>query len=432
MKAVSLMMSLRIFSNEGAASADFFQPKKKVNKMKSKELNKQNQDIQTNNDNKKGENDMTEQLEQAIETTELGNDETKESIDQSTEVTEEVDIITDVDDAAATLLPEGVTAEPRNEEEMHLKHIREWPNAVKVYLKVSDDVGGVLGSKTLERQVKAFCDQHAGPKAEIKDPAKVIEEARELATKYALQINMVESGLSGIITKYRIRQGDLFNILKNAVKATKGPKWMEWFKGNFDGREFRTAQDYMRLAKIPGIIRYAVFGKERLLQILRQLSAKEKLATDPLGSFIERTGVDFNPAEEVDVQELKIEADIAINLQKLIGGGITEITKDKVEALVRNGREVESAHIRELKVAKEAGLNVVARFEEILASDSRIEPVMTPTRKAEGFKKTTDRFIKAMESALEDADYLGQVNAELITSLREKLQQLEQLIPTTT
>jgi hypothetical protein len=57
---------------------------------------------------------------------------------------------------------------------------------------------------------------------------------------------------------------------------------------------------------------------------------------------------------------------------------------------------------------------------------------MTPTRKAEGFKKTTDRFLKAMESALEDADYLSQVNAELITDLRAKLELLEQKIQPTT
>jgi len=38
-------------------------------------------------------------------------------------------------------LPENVTEAPRSDEEMHLKHIRKWPNAVQAYLKVSDDQG---------------------------------------------------------------------------------------------------------------------------------------------------------------------------------------------------------------------------------------------------------------------------------------------------
>jgi len=375
-------------------------------------------------------------IERPVESRELEDQviETKntETVNQEAEVTETVDIITDMDEPNETQLPAGVTEAPRTEEEMHLKHIRQWPDALKVYLQVSDDAGEVLGSKVLEQQVKSFCDQYANPKAEVRDPAKVLESAKEVATRYTLQINMVESSLTGIITKYRIRQGELFLIMKSLVKATEGPKWIEWFKDNFDGREFRSVQDYMRLAKIPGIIRYAVFGKERLLQILRQLSAADKETADPVGAFIERKGIDFRPAEEVDAQELRIEADIAINHQKLLEAEIMEITKEMVEVLVRNGKEVESSHIRELKAAKEADRDIVTRFQEILASDGRVEPVMTPTRKAEGFKKTTDRFLKAMESAIQDAEYLSQVSAETIASLKDKIQHLERLIQPTT
>ena len=328
------------------------------------------------------------------------------------------------------VLPENVTEAPRNPEEMHLKHIRKWPEAVKVYLKVSDDEGEVLGSKVLERRVRNFCDQYSGLKNDIKDPQKVIEEAVDLATRYTLQINMVESGLAGTITKYRIRQGMLFNIMKELVKKTKGPKWIEWFHQNFDPREFRSVQDYMRLAGVPNIIRYAVFGKERLLQTLRQLSEDDKKRDDPIGAFIERNGIHFNPTEETDAQELKIETDIALSYQRLLGAGIDNIPKEMVDAFVRGGNEIESTHLRELEFAKNAGVDTIERFKEIMATDGKPEPLMTPDRKAEGFKKTTDRFLKAMESAISDAEYLQQVNAEVIAALKEKLDQLEKLFST--
>jgi len=304
----------------------------------------------------KGEEVMTTTIEHSIETNEAASDNVSSS---STE----------------NQLLEGVTEEPRNKEEMDLKHIRKWPNAVQVYLKVSDDAGEVLGNKSLEQQVKQFCDQYANPKTEIKDLVQVLGEAKELATIYTLQISMVESGLSGTITKYRILQGMIFNIMKKLVKESKGPKWIEWFKANFDGREFRSVQDYMRLAKIPGVICYAVFGKERLLEIDRQLTDddwKERLndagekEIDPVGAFIARNGINFNPEEELDAQELRIETDIAINYQKLLNAGINDIPKDMIDALVRNGKEIESVHVTELKVTRDAEQDVVKRFEELV------------------------------------------------------------------
>jgi len=328
-------------------------------------------------------------------------------------------------------LPKNVTPAPRNPEEMHLDHLSKWPNAVQVYLKVSDDEGEVLGSKVLERQVKEFCNQYSRSTDEVKDPHKVMEKAVDLATKYTLRINMEESGLAGTITKYRIRQGMLFNIMKALVKKTKGPKWTEWFCKNFDQREFRSVQDFMRLASVRNIIRYAVFGKERLLQILRQLSEEDRKTDDPIGTFIKRNGINFNPTEETDAQELKIDTDVAISYQRLLGAGIDTIPKDDVEAFVRDGKEIESAHVKDLLVAKNAGQDLVERFKAIVAADGKPEPLMTPERKAEGFKKTTDRFLKAMESAISDAEYLRQVNAEVIAALKEKLDQLEKLFSTT-
>ena len=329
-------------------------------------------------------------------------------------------------------LPTNVTEAPRTPEEMDLKYIKKWPNAVKVYLQVSDDQGEVLGSKVQERKVKDFCDKYANSKAaDIKDLAKVIAEAKDLATQYTLQINMVESRLNGTTTKYRIRQGMIFNIMKELVRKDS-PSWIQWFKDNFDGREFRSVRDYMRLARIPGIIQFAWLGKERLLQTDRQLSEADKQTENPVGAFIGRNGVIFNPEEELDVQELRIETDIAINYEKLLNAGITEISKDMIDALVRNGKEIESVHITELKVTKDAKDNLVERFEELVASDGRVPPNMTPDRKAQGFKNTADRFIKAIENAIDDQDYRGQVNAEFIANLNEKLQQLERLVTAST
>jgi len=53
---------------------------------------------------------------------------------------------------------------------------------------------------------------------------------------------------------------------------------------------------------------------------------------------------------------------------------------------------------------------------------------MTPARKAQGFKNTADKFIKAVENALGDIDYRGQINADLIASLKDSLRRLEEAL----
>jgi hypothetical protein len=321
----------------------------------------------------------------------------------------------------------SVTVEPQHEEHMHLDLIAHSPAIVDVYLPVSDDEGHLLGDMKMETRVKSFCDRYRDPST-VSEPDKVIEEAKILATEYTLTINKVENRLSGTITKYRIRQGTLFNIMKELVRKSK-PNWMEWFKANFDPREFRSVQDYMKLARIKNIIRYAVFGKERLMHMTRQLSDEQLKLDDPIGAFLKVNKIKYNPKEETDNRELRIEADVAINHQKLLKEGITEISKKLVAALVRNGRELEKTHIEELKRAKEhPDHDVVKYMKGIIDSDGKPVPIMTPDRKAEGFKKTAERFLKAVDNAFEDREYIQQLDREMYNRLKQKVLDLESLI----
>jgi len=186
----------------------------------------------------------------------------------------------------------------------------------------------------------------------------------------------------------------------------------------------------MKLARIKNIIRYAVFGKERLLQLEKQLSDEQKEQEDPIGASLEENGIDFNPEQETDDRELRIEADIAINMRKLHKEGITEIPREQVEALVRNGRDLERSHIQELKRAQQVpNIDVVEYMRSINDSNGRPEPIMTPDRKAEGFKKTADRFLKAVENALGDNEYVLQFDLGAYNTLKQKVLDLERLIP---
>jgi hypothetical protein len=322
-----------------------------------------------------------------------------------------------------------VTEEPRDPEEMHLGLIKHKPSVVKSYLEVSDDKGEVLMEKALEKAVFDHCAKYLPMKVknlQEKEPEKVLAETKSLAKVYMAQVNFRENTLDGVVCKYRIRQGMLFLIMKKAVKAA-GMKWEEWFVANFKESELRSAQDSMKLAKAKDIIKYAVLGKFRLLQILRQIDNYEKV-DDPVGDYLKKNGVDFNPEEETHFEEVKFKVAVAINFNKVKTAGHDGITKRKVEALVRNGLEVESKHLRDMELIKQAGGDVVAYFDKLISSDTGPNPVLDRERKVAIFKKTTDKFLTVLENAIADAEYRGGIEPEVFARLKQKVAELEPLV----
>jgi hypothetical protein len=169
-----------------------------------------------------------------------------------------------------------------------------------------------------------------------------------------------------------------------------------------------------------------VFGKERLLQITRQIG--EPTGEDPIKAFLDANGIEFDSYAETDYQELKITTDIAIARQKLNKEDLEEVPDDKVEALIRTKIELTPHHVNQLKLVKSTEGNLVRYMDELIQSGGKVEPIITPEKKAETFKKVLDRFLDKTADALEDNDYLSQVNLELCRQLREKIVELEQKI----
>ncbi len=325
-------------------------------------------------------------------------------------------------------LPEGVTESPRSDDEMHIGLIRDNPNLIRTYLQVSDDKGELFKDDELDQRKKDFCERCANPEEiAAQDFDKLIEEGKDIGSQLVRKVNMLENGMAGIFTKRRIEDAEFFIGLKKLVTTKYGPIWEAWYKINFQGSEFRSVQDYMSLAYLPGIKRYSVFGKERLLGVKRQMSDADKAAADPVGAFIKRNGIDFNPQIQTDAKALNVETDIAINHQRCITAGL-DIPKDSIEALVRLGKDVEPKDIKELQIRKDAGQDIVEEFKKMVASGGKLPPLQTPKRKAEGFNKSTMQFIKKVESAISDHEYLGEFKTDLITRLKEKVQQLEQML----
>ena len=341
------------------------------------------------------------------------------------------DIVTDIEQTEEEgSLPEEVTEAPQDPEHMDLTKVSDYGKWVRAYINVSDDDGHLLGNRELEKEVKKLCNDLSEMDLYMEeDPELWINRIKDVALRYVAAINFRENTSIGTFTKYRIRMGMLFNAQKILVKEKLRKNWIVWFAENYDKSLLRSAQDYMRIAEIPNVIRYAVFGKERLLQILRQIEEPE--GEDPIAAFLKEHGIEFNSYAETDYQELKIATDIAIARQKLNSEGLEEVADEKVEALVRNGIELTTLRLGQMKLVKETEGNLAAYIDRLISTGGKVEPIQTPETKAKSFKKTVDRFIDQATNALDDDQYLGEFDIELCRQLMEKIQRLEQKLTST-
>ena len=155
---------------------------------------------------------------------------------------------------------------------------------------------------------------------EIENADAVIEELKRLYGSYSILVNKSEGICNGMVTKYRIRQGMLLNIEKKLLRKDN-KQWVEHFNQTYGSKYLRSAQDYMALAKTPNIIRYAVYGKERLMEIKRAIKELKIEGDDPIASFLEQYSIPYNPEDpqgEETLLGMKVEIDCYEEIDQLM------------------------------------------------------------------------------------------------------------------
>ena len=329
-----------------------------------------------------------------------------------------------------------VTPEPQHKEHMHLKYIEHSPALVDVYLAVSDDEGSAHGNKPLEEAVIKFTEQYMGKDAaEIENPEAVLAELHQLYEDYSKQINRCDSIFGGYVTKYRIRQGMLLRIEKKLLKM-EARKWMDHFAKTYGLKHLRSASDYMALAKVPNIIRYAVFKKARLIEILRAIKALNIEGDDPVAAFLDRFKVNYNPEDsdnEEMLDELRIEIDAAITAAKIqtvekkhdIKLGVKT---DLIKALIVQGIEVENGLIRDLVIIKKNGGNVNKHLKDLCGSKGSQPACLENTKRVEGLARLVAGISSTVEYLKGHRDVIEMITQDQVAALEAHVQELKALV----
>ena len=334
------------------------------------------------------------------------------------------------------LLSKDVTEEPQDKEHMHLKHIKHSPALVDVYLAVSDDKGGLLGDEDLEQKVKTFVEQYGDKNAEeIENPLVVLDELKKLYVQYSMEINKTDAISVGTVAKYRNRQGMLLNIEKKLLKKTQ-KQWIDYFAKAYGRKHLRSAQDYMALGGVPNIIRYAVYGKERLMEVIRAIKALNITGNDPVAVFLENYNISYNVEETVNdelLAELKIEIDAAIAMTKIkkveqkneLELGIRE---DLIKSLIGLGIKIENGLIGEMIIVKKAKGEVNQHLENVYMNGIQGHPIVKPTKKVQGFPRLVSDFKITVEYVREHSDLVQSIDRDKLVELEQYVSELKSLI----
>lgn len=329
-----------------------------------------------------------------------------------------------------------VTSEPQHKEHMHLKYIEHSPALVDVYLAVSDDDGSAHGDKPLEAAVIKFTERYLEKDpAEIENPDAVLTELRTLYGDYSKQINRCDNIFGGQVTKYRIRQGMLLLIEKKLLKM-EARKWMDHFAKTYGLKHLRSAHDYMALAKVPNIIRYAVFKKARLVEILRAVKALGIEADDPVAAFLDRFKIVYDPEDSDNdelLDELRIEIDAAIAAAKIQAveekNGIKfGVKPDLIKGLIVQGVEVENGLIRDMVIIKKNGGDVKKHLKDLCKSKGSQPACLENTKRVEGLARLVAGVSSTVEYLKGHREVIEMISQDQIAALEAQVQELKALV----
>ena len=339
--------------------------------------------------------------------------------------TDHVDMITDVDTDADTENEADTEDEDEDdsggEPEPEPKLTWDFPlssdsTALNLVTDVMvEDDGDLLGDSDLLDSVEAFVDG----KTKFDSITEKLQAGRELTRKFFAQQNLAMSGVFATYAGYTVQTGKLLIALKPLVKAT-GEKWEPWAAENLKFMAPRTRQACMQLAKVSGIEKHLHFNKERLLLLAGAVKGAD--GDDPIGDFLRRHNLGFDPTEEIDLDAYKDAVDLVLDFERLKKAGL-DVEMESLKQFRADGNKVTTGLIKVLKAVKAANGDPNKHLTDPSSGGSD-----DGEKKAKSFKKIATTLAGTIDWIDGHREFIDHVDLDTIDELSSKLEALKALI----
>jgi hypothetical protein len=288
--------------------------------------------------------------------------------------------------------------------------------ALAVITQIEEDEGDQLGDSDIIDEVDDFLN----PETEFDSDEEKLEAGHDLLRRYFSQHNRSWSAVLGTFAGYAVDIGRILHELKALVKAC-GKKWEPWAAENLVFMKPRTRQAFMQLAAVPGIDGYLHLCKERLL--LLDSATKPYTSDDPIGDFLKRHDLYFDPEAEIDLDAYKEAVDIALDHDRLKNAGVV-VEKDSIRKYKMDGKKIDASLIKVLKAVQKSTGDPNKSLTDPLTDDDDD----SGEKRVQSFKKLAVSLLGTIAWIVGHPDYLDQVEADKIDELEEKLGALKRLI----
>jgi len=382
--------------------------------MNKQDIKTQEQSAQINYDINKGENAMTETIE-TVETRETDDQvietENTETVDQEVEVDEEVDIIADMDETqhAQPEQPDGYNWD--------LAMTSDSTSLCEITSIIVDDEEDYIGDSDLIDRFDAFLDDEV----EFRSSKDKLQAGQELLREFFAKHNRAWSGIVGTFADYAVQIGRVLLVLKKLVKAC-GLMWEPWTAENLKFMAPRTRQRNMQLANVRGIDKHLHFGVERL--VLLDGATKGNDGDDPIGDFLTKYNLGFDPAEEINLDAYKDAVDLALDHQRLTNADI-DVDIESLKKFKADGKKVGASLINTLEIVKKMGNDP---NDYLLTAHDGDDDAINGKKKAQSFQKIAITLAGTIDWISNHEEFVKDVDVAKIDELATKLAALKALI----
>lgn len=326
-------------------------------------------------------------------------------------------------------LPENVSLKPQDREHADLRRFKDPASIAKVYVPVSDDAGDLHGDKELEQKVIDVIDLNKDIDLDkVEDLDALITELADVSVRYTNLVNITDAISSGTISKYRIRQGMLFNILKPLV-IKNGQYWIPWFEKHFNPRTLRSVEVYMSIAKIPNVIRYAFLDLERLKDINRAIKGYSPKDDDPIAKFLDDNKISIDFEGDDALEEFKIDIDCAIASSKINKTAKAEkvemnVDLSLVRKLVAKGKNVDTG---DMVIIAQSGGDVNKYLDSRYLKNAKQSPEVISVKTVTGFPKLVAEIKSSVKFIEKHPELAEKIDKKHIKELEVQIAALKRL-----
>lgn len=254
------------------------------------------------------------------------------------------------------------------------------------------------------------------------DPQKTLDEwIASLKANFA-DYNTFRAIFGKYDAQWGIQIGGNMIFIKEMVKKA-GLPWDSWSETNLGFIGKRNRQRMMHLAKRKDCHKYHFLGLDRL-EIL--CSSTPEKGPDPIGTFMSKYNIVFDPTQEFDPDKFKKDVDTAINMERLSNEGVA-VDAEIVKNLTLIGTKFDKNLVNRLKDVKDSGGDVNTCLKNISINKGQDSTEAGEEKRLRDFNSLSSRLIQTIDYIIQDDDQLEKVDVATLSNLLKKLVKLHKV-----